>query len=98
MNTTITLTVSTGKASSGGGSSSPSCDKSDTVTAYLQPGNTGSQTCKMIKNGNPSIKFSCTYVKKCSNGDTNSGTVCNSNSFDGKKLNKCDTYVLQIVE
>lgn len=74
------------------------CDKSITETVYLTSGNDGAQTKTIITKSYPNVKFSFKFVDKCSNGSIASGTICNAPQYDGKKLNHCDTYTLEIVE
>lgn len=76
----------------------PTCDKSKTTTVWITPGNDGNQTQNILSKQYPQIKWKFDPVKKCSNGDSTSGAVCNANEIDGKNLNSCDTYTVTIVE
>lgn len=109
-NTTITLTLSSGKKSSSSNSNSTnnnsssnndtpvSCDKNNTVHVYLTAGGTGEQTKKNISKDYPNIKWSFNMVDQCNNGSNASGTICNSSSVDNVDLNYCDTYTVTIVK
>lgn len=103
--TTITLTISTGKCSSGnsgnsGGNTPPpvTCDTSKGANFFIAPGNTGTQTLNATKSQNPGFTIKASFVASCSNGDSNSGTVCNSGSYDGKWLTYCNEINLVIVQ
>lgn len=76
----------------------PTCDKSKTTTVWITPGNDGNQTQNILSKQYPQIKWKFDPVKKCPNGDSTSGAVCNANEIDGKNLNSCDTYTVTIVE
>ena len=76
----------------------PTCDKSKTTTIWITPGNDGNQTQNILSKQYPQIKWKFDPVKKCPNGDSTSGAVCNANEIDGKNLNSCDTYTVTIVE
>lgn len=76
----------------------PTCDKSKTTTVWITPGNDGNQTKTIMQKAYSNIKWNFNMVDNCGNGDTASGTVCNSNEIDGKALNSCDTYTITIVK
>lgn len=100
--TTITITVSKGRAPSSSSSSSSSssastCDRSKTVTFWIQAGQTGAQTLSATKSGNPGFTIVANFVNSCSNGDSVSGSVCNASTYDGLELTPCDTIYLTIV-
>lgn len=111
-NTFISITLSNGKAPSGGngnsntggGSSSggnteekPSCDTSKGAKFYIAPGSTGSQVLAATKNQNPGFNITANYVDSCPNGATTSGMVCNSSSYDDKWISFCTSISLTIV-
>lgn len=74
------------------------CDKSITETVYLTSGNDGAQTKAIISKSYPNIKWNFNFVDRCSNGSIASGTICNAPDYDGKNLNRCDTYTLTVVQ
>lgn len=111
-NTTITLTLSSGKSSTSSSSSvnnnnstsnsanndnQTTCDKNNKVHVYLTAGATGIQTKNNIKAAYPNIKWNFNMVNQCNNGSSASGTICNSSSVDDVDLNYCDTYTVTIV-
>lgn len=111
-NTTITLTLSSGKSSTSSSSSvsnnnstsnsatndnQTTCDKNNKVHVYLTAGSTGTQTKNNIKSAYPNIKWNFNMVNQCHNGSSASGTICNSSSVDDVDLNYCDTYTVTIV-
>ena len=108
-NTTITITLSNGKApannsssgSSGGNTPTPPpapvCDTSKGATFFVGVGNTGEQAYAATKAQNPGFTITVSYVDSCSNGATTSGMVCNSTSYDDKWISYCTTINLQIV-
>ncbi len=109
---TVTVTLSTGKCSSGGGSnnggssggnsggSTPpaqSCDTSKGKTFFVGVGNTGEQVLASTKSQNPGFTIVANWVNSCPNGSTTSGSVCNSNSYDGKWISFCTKITLDII-
>lgn len=108
--TTVTVTISDGKAptrnnstsnrnnNSGGSNnnqhSTPTCENKD---FYILTGNTGAQTLSATKAAYPMFTIVANYVDSCSNGDSVSGTVCNAGIYDGKTLSTCNTISLTIV-
>ena len=102
--TTVTLTISNGKAPSnsgnngGGNNSQPSTPTCETKEFYILTGNTGAQTLSATKAAYPMFTIVANYVDSCSNGDSVSGTVCNAGSYDGKMLSTCNTISLTIVK
>ncbi len=95
--TTITVTLSTGAcpiAPTPTPKPTPVCKN---LAFFIAPGNTGSQTLNATKSQNPSFTVVGNFVDSCSNGDSNSGTVCNASSYDGKTLSTCNTISLTIV-
>lgn len=102
--TTVTLTISNGKAPSNnnnnntGGNTSPSTPTCENKEFYILPGNTGAQTLSATKAAYPMFTIVANFVDSCSNGDSVSGTVCNASSYDGKTLSTCNTISLTIVK
>ena len=94
-NTSITLYISKGKEPV---IEVPTCDKNKTVTVYFDTGNNGAQTKEIISGRYPNINWNFVPVKQCNNGSIAGGTICNGYIYDGKNLNYCDTYTLEIVE
>ncbi len=77
------------------GSTTPTCDRTKTTTVYFPVGNTGAQVKSMIQSYYGSIKWAFNLVDSCSNGSTNSGSVCNGADM---VVNYCDTYTVTIVK
>ena len=99
--TTVTLTISSGKApsnSNNGGNNKPSTPACENKEFYILTGNTGAQTLSATKAAYPMFTVVANFVDSCSNGDSVSGTVCNAGSYDGKKLSTCNTISLTIVK
>ena len=80
-----------------GGNTTPSCDKSKTKQVWLNAGGSVAQTKQLIQNQNPGIKF---YFKTVDPGygTTGSITQATTNKYDGKYLNYCDTYTIEIIQ
>lgn len=107
--TTVTLTISNGKAPSnsngggnnnngGGNNNQPSTPTCENREFYILTGNTGAQTLSATKAAYPMFTIVANYVDSCSNGDSVSGTVCNAGSYDGRTLSTCNTISLTIVK
>lgn len=97
--TTITLTISNGpKPAAPSKPVTPTCDTSKGATFYVGLGNNGSQALSATKNQNPGFNIIANYVDQCPNGDTLSGAVCNSGSYDAKWISYCTTITLTIVK
>lgn len=106
--TTITITLSNGKASSQNKEessndsnsnvpSTPTCDTSKGDILNIQAGSSGAQTKSMIQSMNPNHKFSWNMVSACPNGDMTPGNVCTV-GLDGTWKNFCDTILITIVQ
>lgn len=103
--TTVTVTISNGKAPSNNGNSGnsggttptpkPSCEN---ILFFIQNGNTGSQVLSATRSANPKFNITATFVDSCSNGDSVSGSVCNASSYDDKELSTCNKINLIIVK
>lgn len=103
--TTVTVTISNGKAPSNNGNGgnsggttptpTPSCEN---IYFFIQGGNTGSQVLSATKSANPKFNITATFVDSCSNGDSVSGSVCNASSYDDKMLSTCNKINLIIVK
>ena len=103
--TTVTVTISNGKAPSNNGNAGnsggttptpkPSCEN---IRFFIQDGNTGSQVLSATRSANPKFNITATFVDSCSNGDSVSGSVCNASSYDDKKLSTCNKINLIIVK
>lgn len=103
--TTVTVTISNGKAPSNGGNGgnsggttptpTPSCEN---IYFFIQGGNTGSQVLSATRSANPKFNITATFVDSCSNGDSVSGSVCNASSYDDKMLSTCNKINLIIVK
>lgn len=88
---------SSGNSGSNNKPVTPTCDRSRTTMVYIYDeliSSTPSATCSKIKSAYPGIKFACNYVK---NPGLANGLVSNSGSIDGRALNYCDTYTINIV-
>ncbi len=108
-NTSVSITLSNGKAPANSGSSNnnsgssntnptPSCDTSKGAKFYIAAGNNGRQVFEATKNQNPGFNITANYVQSCPNGSTASGSVCNSSQYHGKWISYCTTITLTIVE
>lgn len=103
--TTVTVTISNGKAPSNNGNGgnsggttptpTPSCEN---IYFFIQGGNTGSQVLSATKSANPKFNITATFVDSCSNGDSVSGSVCNASSYDDNMLSTCNKINLIIVK
>ena len=103
--TTVTVTISNGKApiNNGNGGNSggttptpkPSCEN---IRFFIQDGNTGSQVLSATRSAYPKFNITATFVDSCSNGDSVSGSVCNASSYDDKELSTCNKINLIIVK
>lgn len=94
--TTVTLTISNGKApSNNNNGGSKTCSEEE---FFIVTGNTGAQTLSATKASFPMFTIVANYVDSCSNGDSVAGSVCNAGSYDGKKLSTCNTIYLTIVK
>ncbi len=101
--TTVTVTISNGKAPSKSTNNSGNNTPAPTPVCYeeefyIATGSTGAQVLSATKSGNPKFTIVASYVDSCSNGDSVSGTVCNASSYDSKKLSTCNTISLTIVK
>ena len=97
-NMTITVTLSNGPKPA-----DPTPTPAPTPTCrpavfYIRQGNTGVQTFNATKAAYPDFKIYANYVDQCSNGDSASGSVCNSGTYDDKHLSSCDNIYLTIVK
>ena len=96
--TTITVTLSNGPKPADPTPTptpTPSCRS---AVFYIRQGNTGVQTFNATKAAYPDFKIYANYVDQCSNGDSASGSVCNSGTYDDKHLSSCDNIYLTIVK
>ena len=103
--TTVTVTISNGKAPSNNGNGGnsggttptpkPSCEN---ILFFIQNGNTGSQVLSATRSAYPKFNITATFVDSCSNGDSVSGSVCNASSYDDKELSTCNKINLIIVK
>ena len=107
--TYITLSISTGTVNSGGSSSgggsttptTPTCDRSNKITFYVQASDSFDTSCNTTKNINKSFTINCVKVENCSSygsASTTPGDICNTSSVDGIALTPCDTVTLYIVQ
>lgn len=103
--TTITVTLSNGKAPSSnnnsGGSTStpkPTCDTSKGANVWFMAGSTGADTYSMTKNQNPGFTITVNYVDSCPNGNTSSGTLCSKSVGDGEWVSYCTTITMTVVK
>lgn len=88
---------STGGSGNTGGGNVDTCDKSRTKQVWLNASGSVLQTQQLIKNQNPGIKFNFITIDP-GYGTTGSITKNTTIKYDGKFLNYCDTYVIEIIE
>jgi beta-lactam-binding protein with PASTA domain len=101
--TTITVTISNGPKPAAPAPSkpntpvTPTCDTSKGATFYVGIGGNGADALSATKRQNPGFNIVANYVDQCPNGDSNSGAVCNSPTYDEKWISYCTTINLTIV-
>ena len=107
--TTVTVTISDGKAptrnnstsnrnNNSGGSNNNPAPACENIEFFISNCNTGAQVLSATRSGNPKFTITASFVDSCSNGDSVSGTVCNAGTYDEKKLSTCNTINLIIVK
>lgn len=88
---------SSGGGNNSGGNTTPSCDRSKTVTVYLNP--TIGDANATARNLDSRVHWNVVYVSRANYSESASIGMITAGDiakYDGKNLNMCDTYTIHI--